>query len=209
MSDILIPGSKRISFFLGWDPSTMKPVVDKKSGFVVRTMKTIHEMFWILRRIGNPLAGAHDLDIECFAFDANNKLMEIISPNHHREINATGSIFHSSDDETGTGAWFDEEVSLELKKIPAQLEKFILYARNDSKREISEKTNVKYQIMNMTDHVSLLSTVLPFSQEKEKGCVLGILTRQGPDFLFQEIGDYTFNNPDYREEEFFAKYLIA
>lgn len=213
MQDILIPGSKRISYFFGWDDRSGNPAKeeDAKGGllrhFWMVAKVTQHIASWVgVHTMGRGLSVGCDFDILCYVFDANKKLIEIVAPGHRVETNTSGSISHSGDN-NGMGQ-FDEELSMELAKIPPSSHTIIVYIRNDSDHGVTPHVNAHLKLMNMTDATDYFTHDISFAgHNNEHGFIVSRLTKLGSSWRHDFIDKYTFEHPDGHEAAFFAPYL--
>lgn len=212
MQNILIPGTKRISYFFGWDDrSAAAPNnEDVKTGllrhFWMVAKATQHIAAWVgVKTMGRGLSIGCDFDILCYVFDADKKLIEIVAPGHRKETNESGSIVHSGDNE-GLGG-FDEELSMELSKIPATSHTIIVYIRNDSDHGASPHVHAHLKLMNSTDDVDYFTHDISFAGHNEHGFIVSRLTKLGSSWRHDFIDQYSFKHPDGHENEFFAPFL--
>lgn len=212
MQDILIPNAKRISYFFGWDDRSPNPPKDEdvKSGvlrhFWMVAKVTQHIASWVgVHTMGRGLSIGCDFDILCYVFDKDKKLIEIVAPGHRKEVNENGSIYHSGDND-GLGG-FDEELSMELSKIPPAAHTIIVYIRNDSDHGVSPHVNAHLKLMNMTDSVDYFTHDISFAGHNEHGFIVSRLTKLGSSWRHDFIDEYSFAHPDGKEAEFFAPFL--
>ena len=216
MQDILIPSTKRISYFFGWDDRSDKMPQQLQVGDTT----TLKASYWkvakwvqfILSKIGMKTIGhgislGHDFDIMCYVFDKDKKLVEIVAPDNVKDINASGSIYHSGDDKDGQNGPYDEELSMELSKIPSTSHSIIIYVRNDSDIQATPHINAKLRLMNMTDHQEYFTHDITFAGHNEHGFIVSRLAKLGSSWRHDFIDEYSFEHPDGKESEFFARFL--
>jgi len=67
-------------------------------------------------RQGGAGANAADLDALCVLFDADQRILEVIHPNHLRT--AGDSVVHTGDSPNGASVWDDERIFVFLDKLP-------------------------------------------------------------------------------------------
>lgn len=225
MQDILIPATKRISYFFGWDDRNLKPKEVKRptvqpTNFFNDMKFSLLNSLWLLAKniqhlvswigvktVGHGLSLGHDFDILCYVFDKDHTLIEIVAPGIMKDINESGSIYHSGEDETGEYGPFDEELSMELGKIPETSHSIIVYIRNDSDHDATPHAHAKIRLMNMTDHAEYFTHNISFDGHNEHGYIVGRLRRLGTTWRHDFIDEYSFAHPDGKENDFFHKYL--
>jgi len=155
--------------------------------------------------LGRGLSVGADFDILCYVFNADKKLIEIVAPGHRKEVNDNASIYHSGDND-GLGD-FDEELSMELSKIPSTSHTIIVYIRNDSDHGVKPHVNAHLKLMNMTDHQEYFTHDITFAGHNEHGFIVSRLTKLGSSWRHDFIDEYSYKHPDGHETEFFAAYL--
>ena len=87
----------------------------------------------------NRYDGGHDfdLDVSVFMTGANGKCSgekDFIFYNHKEH--ASGAVIHMGDNRTGDGDGDDEQVKVDLSKVPAEIEKIAFTVTIDRKRRI-------------------------------------------------------------------------
>ena len=63
----------------------------------------------------------HDLDISCYIYDKSGEFIDFVGAEAQDSMDESGKIYHSGDDNTGTGDGDDEFISAELAKIPKKI----------------------------------------------------------------------------------------
>jgi len=99
--------TQRIFVGLGWDPNESPTLKDKVGAL-----------------IGGREAH-HDLDLSCYYFNQDNVCLGYVSADAEHGSNPSGSIYHSGDSVEGIGDGDDEQVSVELKKLPPNVQSVI------------------------------------------------------------------------------------
>jgi tellurium resistance protein TerZ len=94
---------RRIFVGLGWDPNTKAGLGDV-IGAMIGGKKTYH-----------------DLDLMCFVYDAGKQFIAKIDAKSREDIDHIGRIYHSGDNTEGLGEGDDEQISVELKNLPAAI----------------------------------------------------------------------------------------
>ncbi len=110
----------RIFVGLGWDPNEL-PSIKDKVGALIGTRKK-----------------HHDLDLSCYYFNRDHACLGYINANPQHSSNPSGSIYHSGDSVEGIGDGDDEQISVELRKLPPNVEHLIFKASIKSGHHFDE-----------------------------------------------------------------------
>lgn len=113
-----IPGLSKVVVGLGWDPVDANTVTQKSGGFFSRLFGGTTET----------RASAHDIDCDAFAvalkgnrFTGDNYLLYF----GQRSI-LNDSLHHTGDNLTGSGDGDDEQLIIDLKNVPSDVDKIIV-----------------------------------------------------------------------------------
>ena len=90
---------------------------------------------WAIRADGIT-AVPDDLDALCVLFDEQRRVLEVIHPGHPR--NASGSVVHTGDSQTGAGEWDDERIFIFLEGLPETVSAIALIVASITGRTFSE-----------------------------------------------------------------------
>lgn len=102
----------RIFVGLGWDPAD-------RPGLIGRAATALG----LSRR-----APYHDLDLSCFFYDAAGNLIGEVGSAPDKATDLSGRIYHSGDNVEGIGEGDDEQISVELKDLPAEIHHLVFTA---------------------------------------------------------------------------------
>lgn len=72
----------------------------------------------VMDKLRGNIPQQHDLDLSCFVFDNKGAYIDFVGPMAQDNLDHTGAIYHSGDDETGAGDGDDESISCELAGLP-------------------------------------------------------------------------------------------
>lgn len=100
----------RIFVGLGWNPNE-SPALSEKIGALIGT-RSAH----------------HDLDLSCFYYDGDKNCLGVVTAQPEHYSDASGSIYHSGDNEEGIGEGDDEQISVALKDLPHNIHHLIFKA---------------------------------------------------------------------------------
>lgn len=74
----------------------------------------------------------HNLDLSCILLDEAGEIVEFIDQSPDHATNKSGHVYHSGDNVDGFGGGDDEEISAELKDLPAQIKSLVFAASIES-----------------------------------------------------------------------------
>ena len=134
-----------------------------------------------------------DLDVSVFMCDATDKVASdgdfifYNNPKHSSE-----SVTYCGDNRTGEGEGDDEEVKMDLSKIPANIEKIAfavtIHEAATRNQNFGQVSNSYIRILNEENGEELIRYDLGEDYSIETAVVVGELYRQGSDWKFQAIG---------------------
>jgi tellurium resistance protein TerD len=132
-----------------------------------------------------------NLDLICFCYDKNKKLVEMVSPFTPIPRNADKarlSIVHSGDELDGVGVYDDEEILIEIKDVPNTVDHmfFVVASHNWAFDQVKEG---RCHIVRTKDETELVSIDLTGDGKKET-FIFAKLQRAGSKWRLQEISDY-------------------
>jgi len=90
-----------------------------------------------------------DLDALCVLFDADKRVLEVISAIHPR--NADGSVIHTGDSRTGASEWDDERIFVFLEALPETISSIAFVVISATGRAFSE---VRGASCHVSDHLT-------------------------------------------------------
>ena len=94
-------------------------------------------------------AAPDDLDALCVLLDAQGGVVEVIHPDHPRNLD--GSVVHTGDSRTGASAWDDERIFVFLEALPAAVTELAFVVASATGRSLNE---VRGAAFHVTDHVT-------------------------------------------------------
>ncbi|WP_026522526.1 TerD family protein [Butyrivibrio sp. VCB2001] len=157
------PGLSRIMVGLGWDVNSF----DTGAGF--------------------------DLDAEAFMTGANG-----LCPSGNEFIfygnlsHSSGSVTHMGDNLTGEGEGDDEQIMIDLSKIPANIEKVAfsvtIYEAEERRQNFGQVSNSFIRIVDQTTNTELIRYDLGEEFSIETAVVVGELYRYNGGWKFNAIG---------------------
>lgn len=172
------PGLSKILVGLGWDP-----VQTGKGGF-----------FGAL--FGGSSAPSIDCDASVIMLGQNDKLQSNKDVVYFGNLKSKcGSIQHTGDNLTGEGDGDDEQLIVELSKVPANIQKLVfvvnIYDSVKKRQHFGMIQNAFIRIVNPINKQELLNYNLSDDYSGKACLIAGEIYRQGNEWKFAAIGSGT------------------
>ena len=87
-----------------------------------------------------------DLDASCFMFDDNNQPVDLVYFGHLSSND--GSIQHSGDNRTGEGDGDDEQIAVNLARVPAHIKSLVFTVNNYTGQDFSQVENAYCRLVD-------------------------------------------------------------
>lgn len=166
-------GLSRITVGLGWDPA----VIEKKGFF--GTKKSTVQI---------------DCDASVLLLDARGKLAR---KEHlicfYNKTSPCQSVVHSGDNLTGEGDGDDEQIFVDLNKVPAQVEKILavvnIYDCENRRQDFGMIQSAYIRVVNPANDQELVRFNLTDSYAGLTALVAGEIYRHNGEWKFNAIGD--------------------
>ena len=143
----------------------------------------------------NKYDGGHDFDLDAAAFllGANGKVTsddDFVFYNNLKH--KSGSVEHMGDNLTGEGEGDDEEIKIDLSKVPQTIEKIdftvTIYEAVERKQSFGQVENAYIRVVDDTTGNELIRYDLGEDFSIETAVVVGELYRHGGEWKFNAIG---------------------
>lgn len=166
-------GLSKVVVGLGWDPA----VIEKKGFF--GSKKTAVEI---------------DCDASVILLDANGKLTKEKNVVFFANLQSPdGSVVHSGDNRTGEGDGDDEQISVNLNQVPADVSKIIfvvnIYDCVNRKQDFGLIQSAYIRILNDANQQELVKFSLTDSYAGKTSLIVGEIYRHNGDWKFNAIGE--------------------
>ncbi|MEK5106221.1 TerD family protein [Cytobacillus sp. FSL K6-0129] len=173
------PSLSKILVGLGWDP-----VKQKSSGGLLAGL----------------FGGGGGVDIDCDAsvilLGDNDKLRNNKDVIYFGNLKSgDGSIQHTGDNLTGDGDGDDEQILIDLSRIPSHIHKLVfvvnIYDCVKRKQHFGMIQNAFIRIVNSNNHQELIHFNLTENYDGKTSLVAGEIYRHGQDWKFAAVGNGT------------------
>lgn len=130
-------------------------------------------------------AGSIDLDANALLFDGNGNLLDTV---WFRQLQSRdGTVRHSGDNRTGDGDGDDETISVQLDRLPAQVQTVIFSVNNYTGQDFSKVENAYCRLVNAQSGEEIARYNLS-AQGAHSAMVLASLKRNGSGWTMTAIG---------------------
>ena len=172
--------------------------VSLKKGQKVDLTKTNPGLSKIIVGLGwdvNKYDGGHDFDLDAavFLLGANGKVTDDADFVFYNNLkHKSGSVEHLGDNLTGAGEGDDEQIKIELAKVPAEIEKIdftvTIHEAEERKQNFGQVSNAFIHIMDETNNKELIRYDLGEDFSVETAVIVGELYRNNGEWKFNAIG---------------------
>jgi tellurium resistance protein TerD len=190
-------GISKIKVGLGWDQASQKKLSIEED--TIQTSKGLINKFGkALKSAGSAVKNAVpiDCDASVFLLDANGKLSSnsnLIYFGNKRSND--GSVIHSGDNLTGKGEGDDESISVDLDKIPANIDKLVfvvnIFGSKMKGQHFGMINNAFIRVVDERNGEEILRYNLSSDYDGKTGLLVGEIYRRGIDWKFNALGEGT------------------
>ncbi len=136
---------------------------------------------------------AFDLDSAAFLLGANGKVTDDGDFVFYNNLkHSSGSVTHLGDNLTGAGEGDDEQIKVDLSKVPANIEKIdftvTIHEAEERKQSFGQVENAFIRVVNAATNEELIRYDLSEDFSIETAVVIGELYRHGGEWKFNAIG---------------------
>jgi tellurium resistance protein TerZ len=134
--------------------------------------------------------GAIDLDASAILFDSRGSLVEIV---YYGQLKSSdGSVRHSGDNLTGAGEGDDEQIVVDLARIPATVKTVVFTINSYSGQTFNQIKNVFARVVDSSAGKNTEVVRYNLAESKnDTANIIAKITRQGSEWVFSAIGEFT------------------
>ncbi|ESQ73965.1 TerD family protein [Asticcacaulis sp. AC402] len=132
--------------------------------------------------------GSIDLDASCIAFGANGQVIDTVW--FQQLLSRDGSIRHSGDNLTGEGDGDDETISIDLTRLPVEIETLVFTVSSFRGQTFDKVKNAFSRVIDSRARKELARFDISESGP-HTGVVLAYVKRDGGQWTFKAIGERT------------------
>lgn len=136
---------------------------------------------------------AFDLDAVGFLLKADGK---VVSDNsfifYNNKTSECGSVIHLGDNQTGEGEGDDEAITVDLVKVPSDVDKFVvavtIHEAETRNQNFGQVSNAFVRVLNDANNSEIARYDLSEDASIETAMIFGELYRHGSDWKFRAVG---------------------
>ncbi len=136
---------------------------------------------------------AFDLDASALMLTADGR---ILSDAHFVFFNnltsPDGSVEHTGDNLTGAGEGDDEQIKVDLSRVPAEVDRIVfpvsIYEADSRRQNFGQVRNAFIRVVNQADGAELARYDLSEDASSETAMIFGELYRHSGDWKFRAVG---------------------
>ena len=134
-----------------------------------------------------------DLDASALMLTASGR---ILSDEHFVFFNnltsPDGSVEHTGDNLTGSGEGDDEQIKVDLSRVPAEVDRIVfpvsIYEADNRRQNFGQVRNAFIRVVNAADGAELTRYDLSEDASSETAMIFGELYRHSGDWKFRAVG---------------------
>lgn len=168
------PGLTRVMCGLGWD------VIDKQGGFL--------NLFQVKPDM--------DIDASVFCLDVNDQLRHTADFVYYRNLrHNSGAIVHQGDNLTGEGEGDDEQIMVDLPRIPDEIYKLLfvvnIYNCQPRKQEFGQVENAFVRLVDLTSDREIARYNLSGAEYRDKtGLIVAeVFRHENDEWYMSAVGE--------------------
>jgi len=127
-----------------------------------------------------------DLDASCVLFDDQNKVVDIIYFGQLKSKD--GSIVHTGDNRSGAGDGDDEQIKVDLDKVPAHVKSLVFTVNSFSGQTFDEVENAYCRIVDSSNNAEVARYTLS-SQGPHTAQIMAKVYRHNGEWKMHAIGE--------------------
>ncbi len=136
---------------------------------------------------------AFDLDAVGFLLKADGKVVSDNSFIFYNNLTSEcGSVVHEGDNLTGEGEGDDEAIKVDLVKVPADVDKFVvavtIHEAESRNQNFGQVSNAFIRVINDSNNTEIARYDLSEDASVETAMVFGEVYRHGSDWKFRAVG---------------------
>lgn len=129
---------------------------------------------------------AIDLDASCVLFDDNNKLVDTVYFGHLKSKD--GSIVHTGDNRTGAGEGDDEQIIVELDRVPASVKALVFTVNSYTGQTFDSVDNAFCRLVDAKTNAEIARYTLS-AQGSHTAQIMAKVYRHGGEWKMHAIGE--------------------
>lgn len=177
-------GKRRVHIGIGWD--VREETERKRKLFSGSTSASASDNTYVQMNVEQ-----YDMDLIALIFDENGTLVDAVSPEMDEEMDQSGHIYHSGDNDTGRGDFDDEIISVELLGLPDYINHIVFLVIAQSGHTFGRILGAEARIADgKTDENRLKIKLGQDGGENSTACIFAQIHKRGEEWLLHNISEY-------------------
>lgn len=130
--------------------------------------------------------GSVDLDASAILFDASKKAVDIVSFSQLRSKD--GSVTHTGDNLTGAGDGDDEQIIVDLTRVPANVQSIVFVITSYSSHRFDGLENVFARVVDLSSGESEVARYNLAEKGSNTASVIAKISREGSGWAVTAVG---------------------
>jgi stress response protein SCP2 len=142
----------------------------------------------------------HDLDLYCYIFDADFKLVQSVGPKDADVIDSSGKIYHSGEDQVGREAKDAEQIFVETREIPGSYQHLFFVVRSANRHQMGDIPDGSVRLSDSAANMNILQTQITakaMPPGNSYGYVLCRLSRDGDGWTLRNFDSFVGKEVDW------------
>lgn len=127
-----------------------------------------------------------DLDASCLLFDENKQPVDVVFFNHLKSED--GSITHTGDNRTGDGDGDDEQIIVDLERVPASVKSLVFTVNNYTGQDFSQVENAFCRLVDQSNNQEIARYNLS-AQGNHNAQIMAKVYRHNGEWKMHAIGE--------------------
>lgn len=146
-----------------------------------------------------------DLDLCCLTFDKDGNILSLVDPDAWNAIDESGKVYHSGDNMTGEGDIDDEQIYIDINKLPKEIHEIFIFVQSDCKHPIHEINDPKIHLTYSKSNEKIIESAFDKKTEDDQyGYVFCRIYRNGANWKLEHIDGYCAFEENWAE--YFQKF---
>ncbi|HEX8766866.1 MAG TPA: TerD family protein [Jatrophihabitans sp.] len=136
---------------------------------------------------------AFDLDASALMLNAAGRILSDLHFVFFNNLTSPdGSVEHTGDNLTGSGEGDDEQIKVDLSRVPAEVDRIVfpvsIYEADSRRQNFGQVRNAFIRVINQADGAELTRYDLSEDASSETAMIFGELYRHSGDWKFRAVG---------------------
>lgn len=147
-----------------------------------------------------------DLDLSCFIYDDVGSFVTAIGPDFDQYCDPSSKVYHSGEEQIGSGGPDDEQIHIETKDIPENYAHIFIVITSDCHFKLGDTAGPVVRLADSATESNFISaTIAPPANEDAYGYVFTHMYKQNQKWYARYMHEFT--DPSDKWEVYLKRYL--